>query len=110
MDHRHITDQQQLLAEMAREGSANRREASAVVSSGAGAGAWTVRVKSHVTHNVYSVRRVLIEEAGLLPMEVGEQMEAFNLAESFVGPGSLTPGAYAVMHRIGEKNVFRVTP
>jgi hypothetical protein len=110
MDHRHITDQQQLLAEMAREGSANRRETSAVISSGAGTGAWAVRITSHVTHNVYIVRRVLIEEVGLPPTEVGEQMEAFNLAESFEGTGSLTSGAYAVMHRVGDKNVFSVTP
>lgn len=110
MDHRHITDQQQLLAEMAREGSANRRENSALISAGTEAGAWTVRVKSHVTHNVYSVRRVLIEEAGLPPLEVGEQVEAFNLAESFLDTGSLTPGAYTVMHRVGDQNVFHITP
>ncbi len=110
MGNRHLTDQQRLLVDMAREGFANRQETSAIVSLGAGAGTWAVKVKSHVAYNIYSVRRLIVEDAGLPPMEVGEQMEAFNLAESFLSPGTLAAGTCAIMHRVGEKYVFHVAP
>lgn len=110
MENRQLTDQQRLLVDMAREGFANRQETSAVVSLGAGAGAWAVVVKSHVAFNIYRVCRLVIEDVGLPPTEVAEQVEALNLAESFVSPGTLPVGTCAVMHRMGEKYVFHVAP
>ena len=110
MENRHITDEQQLLAGLAREGSENRRETSAVVSPGARVMAWAVKVKSHVAYNVYMVRAVVIEDMGAVPSEIGEQMEAINLAESFLAQGTLPAGTYAIMCGVGDKNVFYAAP
>jgi hypothetical protein len=49
---------------------------------------------------VYLVRAVVI----------GEQGEAVNLAESFLNEGTLPAGKYAMMVRVGEKNVFYAKP
>jgi len=110
MNQRHVTDQGQLLADLARAGAENGQEASVVVSPGAGATAWAVKVKSHVAYNVYRVQGVTIGAAGSAPAEMGEEMEATNLAESFLSQGSLAPGTYALMCRVGEKNVFYAVP
>jgi hypothetical protein len=110
MVNRHITDQQQLLAELAREGSQARRETSAVVSPGARIPARAVTIKSRVAYNVYMVRAVVIGNPGAVPVKIGEQMEAVNLAESFLSEGTLAAGAYAVSSRVGEKNVFYAVP
>jgi hypothetical protein len=110
MENRHITEQQRLLAELAREGSESRRETSAVVSPGARIPARVVTITSHVAYNVYLVRAVVPGPPGAVPLEIGEQMEAINLAESFLSQGTLAPGAYAVLSRVGEKNVFYAVP
>jgi hypothetical protein len=110
MESRLIADQQQLLAQMAREGPENRRENSAVISPGGGVTMWAVRVQSHVSSNVYMVRAVVMGETGTMPAEIGEQMEAANLAEPFLSQGALAPGTYALMCRMGEKNVFYAAP
>lgn len=110
MSQRHVTDETQVLADLAREGSADRREASVVVSPGAGVTAWAVKVKSHVAYNVYQVRAVIVGDAGSIPAEIGAQMEATNLAESFLSQGSLPAGTYAVMCRVGDQNVFYAKP
>jgi len=110
MDSRYITDQQQALADMVRHRPPHREETSALVSGGGGAWAWAVTVKSHVDCNVYMVRAVAIEETGSLPSEFGEQMEATNLAESFLSQGMLPAGTYTIMCRLGEKNVFYAMP
>jgi hypothetical protein len=110
MDNRYVTDQQQVLAEMARSGSPHRQETSALVSPGGGAWIWPVTIHSHVGSNVYMVRAVTLGETGSIPAEFGEQMEATNLAESFLSQGTLAAGTYAIMYRLGEKNVFYATP
>jgi len=110
MDKRHIIDQQQVLSRLAREGSDNRQETAVVVSPGTGAAAWPVMVKAHVTRNVYSVRSVVIGDAGSVPAEMGEPTEATNLAESFLSEGTLSVGTYATMFRTGQKNVFYAVP
>jgi hypothetical protein len=110
MENRHITDQQQLLAELAREGSQSRRETSTVVSPGARIPARAVIVKSRVAYNVYKVRAIVPGNPGTAPIEIGEQMEAINLAESFQSEGTLAPGVYVIISRVGEKNVFYAAP
>jgi hypothetical protein len=110
MESRHITDQQPLLAQMARESPENRRETSAVVSPGGGVAVWAVKVQSHVSHNVYMVRTVVVGGTGTIPDGIGGQTEATNLAESFLTQGTLAPGTYALMCRIGEKSVFYAVP
>jgi len=110
MNDRNITDQQQLLAELARTGSENRQESTVVISPGARTVGWAITVKSHVQYNVYSIRAVVIGVPGSVPVEVGEELDAVNLAESFLNQGTLSAGHYAVMCRIGETNVFYAVP
>jgi len=110
MENRYTTDQQQVLADMARGGPTHRQETSALVAPGAGVSAWAVKVKSLIDHNVYSVRAVVIADAGSIPDEIGEPVEATNLAESYQDQGTLPAGAFAIMLRLGEKNVFYAKP
>lgn len=110
MDSRNTTDQQQLLAEMARTGSENRREASVVISPGARVTGWAIKVKSHVAYNVYNVRAIVVGDPGSTPFEIGEQMEAVNLAESFLDEGTVPAGKCAIMCRVGGANVFYAAP
>ena len=65
-----------------------------------------IKVKGLSSYNVYNVCAVVIGDAGSLPVEIGAQMQAVNLAESFMQQGQLSAGTYAVMSRVGEKNVF----
>jgi hypothetical protein len=103
-----VVDTQQLLEQLARTSSQETSEVSVVTSPGARAVAWAVKVKSLSSYNVYNVRAVEIGDPGSLPVEIGEQMQAVNLAESFLETGQLLAGTYAVMSRVGSKNVFYV--
>jgi len=86
------------------------QEVSVVTSPGARAAAWAVKVKSHSSYNVYNVIVVVIGSPGSLPVEIGKQTHAVNLAESFHNQGTLAEGTYAVMSRVGDKNVFYAKP
>lgn len=110
MDIRNFTDQQQLLAELAWAGSENRQEASIVVSPGARVTGWAVVVKSLAAYNVYDVRAVVMGSPGSTPLEIGETMQAVNLAEPFSSQGTVPTGKYAIMCRVGETNVFYAVP
>jgi hypothetical protein len=110
MTERHVTDQQQVLAAIAREPTENRRTTSLPVSPGDRIGAWAVKVKSHVEYNVYKVRRVAISVSGSDPDEFGEELDAFNLAESFTSAGTLAAGTYTILIASGQKNVFYAGP
>lgn len=103
-----IIDGQQVLERLCRKGSQESSEISVVTSPGARAVAWAVKVKSLSSYNVYNVRVVEIGDAGSLPVEIGGQMQAVNLAESFLQAGQLPASTYVVMSRVGEKNVFYV--
>jgi hypothetical protein len=110
MDERHVTDQQQVLADLARQGADNRKETSMVVSTAASTAAWAVKIISQVDYNVYSVQPVVLGAAGTLPLAVGAATEAFNLAEPFLSQGALSAGTYALMFRVGDKNAFYAVP
>jgi hypothetical protein len=86
------------------------QEVSVVTSPGARAAAWAVKVKSLVSYNVYNVCAVQIGDPGSLPVEIGQQMQAVNLAEPFLDEGTLSAGTYAIMSRVGDKNVFYAKP
>jgi hypothetical protein len=86
------------------------KEVTVVTSPGARTAAWAVKVKSHVSYNVYNVCAVVVGEPGSVPVEMGQQMQAVNLAESFLQQGTLPAGTYAVMSRVGDKNVFCAKP
>jgi hypothetical protein len=103
-------DSRELLERLAREGSQETREVSIVTSPGARETGWAVKVKSHSSYNVYNVIAVEIGGGGSVPAEIGQQMQAVNLAESFLQEGTLASGTYAVMLRTGDKNVFYAEP
>ena len=105
-----IVNRQQVLDRLCRAGSQGINEVAVVTSPGARAAAWAVKVKSNSSYNVYNVAAVVINDVGLEPTEIGQQMQAVNLAESFTQTGTLPAGTYAVMTRVGNKNVFHVKP
>jgi hypothetical protein len=104
------SNNQELLARLARESPRKEREVSIVTSPGARESGWAVKVKSHSSYNVYNVIAVEIGSPGSVPVEIGQQMQAVNLAESFLQEGTLSAGTYAVMLRVGDKNVFYAEP
>lgn len=105
-----IANRQQVLDRLCRAGSQGISEVAVVTSPGARAAAWAVKVKSNSSYNVYNVIAVVINNAGSEPTEIGQQTKAINLAESFTQTGTLSTGTYAVMARVGDKNVFHVKP
>ena len=104
------TDRRQVLERLAREGSAGVGEVSAVASPGARAAAWAIKVKSLSSYNVYNVITVTIGAAGSVPLEIGQQTQAVNLAEPFDAAGTLSAGTFAVMSRVGDRYVFYAVP
>jgi CO dehydrogenase nickel-insertion accessory protein CooC1 len=105
-----ITNGRQILERLSREGPQGTGEIAVVTSPGARAVAWAVKVKSLSSYNVYNVIAVVINDAGSIPSEIGQQMQAVNLAESFTQSGTLPAGTYAVMARVGDKNIFYAKP
>jgi hypothetical protein len=105
-----VIDRQQLLDRLSRTGPQGTGEIAIVTSPGARAAAWAVKVKSNSSYNVYNVVAVVINNAGSEPTEIGQQIQAVNLAETFTQTGTLPAGTYAVMARVGGKNVFHVKP
>jgi len=105
-----LTDSQQTLERLARQGPGPMGDGSIVTAPGGSSAIWAVKVKSKVSYNVYMVRAVVIGDTGSIPYEIGEQVEAVNLAESFLNEGTLPAGKYAMMARVGEKNVFYAKP
>ena len=101
-----IRNNQQELEKLGRKGSLPIVEKSLIVSAGTGAGSWPAKVKSLSSYNVYNVRLVEINEPGVIPPEIGQQMQAHNLAESFISTGSLAVGTYVVVTKVGENNIF----
>lgn len=102
------SESRQLLERFARAGLQDRSEISVIASPGARVAAWAVKVKSLSEYNVYNVRVVEIGAPGSLPVEIGSEMQAVNLAESFLANGQLSAGTYAVMFRVGGANIFYV--
>ncbi len=86
------------------------QEIATVISPGARAADWAIKVKSHSSYNAYNVIVVVIGSPGSLPVEIGKQTQAVNLAEPFHEQGTLPSGTYALMSRVGDKNVFYAIP
>ena len=105
-DERNINDSRNLLERFARNNSQQIKEKSFVTSPGARAAGWAVKIKSLASYNTYNVRAVILGEPGSLPVEIGAEMQAVNLAESFLYDGQLPSGTYAAMLKVGRYNVF----
>jgi len=94
-----------------REGKGIPDESALVTATGAAPAAWTVEIVDNVEKNLYTVRQVKILSVGVSPITVGgSNTQAFNLAESFLSAGQLAAGTYAVMWRVGDRNVIYVEP
>ncbi len=106
MSEQSIDNGRQELGRLARRGDSGPGEVSVVVSPGERAGCQAVKVKGNVSYNVYKVCEVMIGEPGTLPVEIGTETEAVNVAEDFLQAGQLASGSYVPMHRVGDKNVF----
>jgi hypothetical protein len=100
------TESRQMLSRLARERAQSSSEAAVVTSSGARVAAWAIKVISHDSYNVYNVRTVQVGPAGTLPMAMGASTQATNMAEPFLQEGQLPAGSYAIMFRVGDRNVF----
>jgi len=96
----------ELLERLSRNGMDSGVEKSVVASAGGRAAAWAVKVKSNSSYNFYNVRAVVVGAAGSIPVEIGAETEAVNLAESFIQTGQLSAGTYVAMFKVGDKNVF----
>lgn len=105
-DERVINNSKELIERLARNNLQQASENSFVTSPGARATGWAVKIKSLSSYNVYNVRAVVLGDAGSIPVEIGSEMQAVNLAESFLNPGQLSVGTYIAMLKIGEKNIF----
>ena len=97
---------QQLLNRLSRQSSDINKEAFFVTSPGGRASAWVIKVISKYNYNVYNVRTVEVGEAGTTPVVMGDQIQAVNVAESFLNQGTLAANSYAIMFRVADKNVF----
>ena len=101
---------QQTLGQAAHTDQSPIQEVAVVTSPGARAAAWAVKVKSLVSYNIYNVAVVVLGVPGAIPSEIGQQVQAVNLAESFMQQGTLPAGTYAIMFRFCDKNIFHVKP
>jgi hypothetical protein len=99
-------DSRQMLSRLARERAHKNSETAVVTSPGARVAAWAIRVISHNSYNVYNVRMLQMGPPGTLPAAMGQNMQATNMAEPFLQQGQLPDGSYAIMFRVGDKNVF----
>ena len=100
------TESQQALERFVREDMGGPAEVSSVASPGARVSAWAIKVKSLVSYNVYKVCVAVLGEPGSVPLEIGSEVDAVNMAESYNEQGQLAAGSYAVMCKSGEKYVF----
>ena len=99
-------EKNQLLDRMSRQSPYGQKEASFVSAAGGRPTAWVIKVISRYDYNVYNVRTVELGQPGTIPVVMGQEVLATNVAESFIQQGSLPAGTYAVMFRAGSKNVF----
>jgi len=82
------------------------KEKEVVATSGTIAEIFAAQIKSRKLYNVYSVQPVLIKAIGESPIEVGDQVEAVNVAESFLYPGNAEIGLYVLVYVSQGRFVF----
>jgi len=102
-----IASQREVIERISRESPPDDNQEKFVVTSpGARTAAWAIKIVSNSAYNVYNVQAVIVGVPGTVPTEIGQQTQATNLAEPFLEQGQLASGTYAVMSRVGDKNVF----
>jgi len=90
---------------------AYKAEAGSFLASAGGAG-WIVaaKIKRLSSYNNYIVKAVELGEPGTLPVELGEEFEAVNLAESFLQTGQLQAGTFVPVCGAGSRQIFYAKP
>jgi hypothetical protein len=101
-----VVESKQMLARLERERAQKDSANFLVASPGARVAAWTIKIVSNDSYNLYNVRTVQVGQPGTAPVVLGEMMQAANMAESFLEAGQLPADSYAVMFRVADKNVF----
>jgi len=94
------------ISRLVRGGKQAVDECHSVAFPGARQSVWAGKVKSNASYNFYNVQVVEIGAAGSIPVEIGKEFQAVNLAEDFLEQGQLPAGRYVVLSRIGQKCVF----
>ena len=85
-------------------------EVARVTSAGGGQTVFAAKVKSSHAYNIYKVRMVEMISEGQNPAEIGGELKATNLAESFTQQGQLAVGTYVLVCSIGAMNMFYAQP
>lgn len=100
------------LARLARQEEGGiKNERNMVLAPGAAPPAAAIKIVSLVAANAYNVQQVSLVAPGVTPSVLGgTDTEATNMAESFLSPGTLAAGVYAIMWRVGGGNAFYVEP
>ena len=85
-------------------------EVARVTSAGTGLSVFAAKVKSSHAYNIYKVKMVEMIGEGQNPAEVGGELKATNLAESFTQQGQLAIGVFVLVCSTGDKNMFYAKP
>jgi hypothetical protein len=99
------SENQQLMERLLRK-SDEQTENAFVTSAGGKAVGFAAKVISKYDFNYYNVKSVELDDAGSIPMVMGEAVLAANLAESFTAQGNLAAGKYVIVFKIGNCNAF----
>ncbi len=96
---------QQLIEQLSRS-SGGPNESSFVTSAGGKTAGFVAIIISKYDHNHYYVRIVEVGNAGSIPVAVGDEFIAVNVAESFTAQGNLPAGTYVIICKIGNYYCF----
>lgn len=100
-------NQQQLIEQLSRS-SGGVNESSFVTLTGGKATGFVARVISKYDRNHYYVRIVEVGILGSVPIAMGDEFIAVNVAESFTAQGNLPAGTYVIIFKIGNYYCFYV--
>jgi hypothetical protein len=98
-------NQQQLIEQLSRS-SGGLNETSFVTSTGGKAAGFVAKVISKYDQNRYYVKIVEVGILGSVPIAMGDEFIAVNVAESFTAQGNLPEGAYVIIFKIGDYYSF----
>jgi hypothetical protein len=98
-------EQQQFVERLSRE-SPGLNESAFVTSAGGKTTGFVAKVISKYDYNHYNVKAVEVGIAGTIPMVVGNEVRAVNVAEPFLAQGNLPAGSFVIIIRIADLYVF----
>jgi len=96
------------LNRLIRKGQAS--EPTITASAGANSITFPAKVIANTAYNLYEVTAVEITQAGTLPLLTSLTVNAYNIAESFIGSGQLSAGSYVLVTGTGGKYAFYAKP